>query len=343
MIGRGLALLVTYRRQVLAAFAVVLVLLLGRVYLFKARVDGPLLLQSAHVLQVEKGASLTRVLLDLEAQGILQGASDVLLYARFTELATRMQAGEYELVAGLTARGLLELLASGKIIHHQVRIIEGWTLRQALQAIQAHPAITSTLTPDEPQALQQVFATEQYPEGLVFPDTYNFSRGTTDIELLQRAREVMEQTLALSWAAREVGLPYGSPYEALILASIIEKETALLDEQSQIAGVFVRRLRLNMRLQTDPTVIYGLGDEFDGNLTRAHLQQDTPWNTYVRAGLPLTPIALPGLGAIQAAMHPAEGDKLYFVARGDGSHYFSATLEEHNQAVRQYQLGETAP
>lgn len=343
MIARGLALLVSWRRQLLIAGAIVLLLALGRVAQFKARVEGPLLLASAQVLQVEKGATLTRVLLDLQAKGILQGARDVLLYARFTEFGTRMQAGEYELVAGLTARGLLELLASGKVIHHQVSIIEGWTLRQALQAIQAHPAITATLPPDDRAALQQAFATEQYPEGWVFPDTYNFTRGTTDIELLQRARGVMEQTLAVNWAGRKSGLPYGSPYEALILASIIEKETAIAEEQSQIAGVFVRRLRLNMRLQTDPTVIYGLGERFDGNLTRAHLQEASPWNTYTLDGLPLTPIALPGLGAIQAAMHPDESDKLYFVARGDGSHYFSATLEEHNKAVRQYQLGEATP
>lgn len=343
MSARIIALLLAWRRHLLAAAVLAVVLLLVRAYLFKAHVEGPLLLQSAQVLQVEKGASLTRVLLDLEADGILQGASDVLLYARLTELGTRMQAGEYELVAGLTARGLLELLESGKVIHHQVRIIEGWTLQQALQAIQSHPAIASTVSPDDPQMLQAVFGTELYPEGLVFPDTYNFTRGTTDAELLLRARKVMEQTLALSWAGREVGLPYGSPAAALILASIIEKETARRDEQSQIAGVFVRRLRLNMRLQTDPTVIYGLGDDYDGNLTRAHLQEDTPWNTYTRTGLPLTPIALPGLGAIEAAMHPAEGDALYFVARGDGSHYFSATLEEHNKAVRQYQLGEAVP
>ncbi len=343
MIARSLAVLVMYRRQAAGVAALVLVLLLVRVYQFKAHVEGPLLLQSAQVLQVEKGASLTRVLLDLEVQGILQGAEDVLLYARFTEFATRMQAGEYELVAGLTARGLLQLLASGKVIHHQLSIIEGWTLRQALQAIQAHPAITTTLPLDDPQALQTAFATEQYPEGLVFPDTYNFTRGTTDVELLQRAHGVMEQTLALSWAGRDAGLPYGSPYEALVLASIIEKETGLVEEQRHIAGVFVRRLRLGMRLQTDPTVIYGLGASFDGNLTRAHLQNDTPWNTYAREGLPLTPIALPGLGAIEASLHPADGDTLYFVARGDGSHYFSATLEQHNQAVRQYQLGEKVP
>lgn len=343
MIARCLALVSACWRQLLAACALLFLLVLARAYSFHSHVEGPLLLQSAQVLQVDKGTSLTRVLLDLEAQGILQGARDVLLYARFTDFATRMQAGEYELVAGLTARGLLELLASGKVIHHQVSIIEGWTLQQALQAIQAHPAITSTLPPGDPQALQQAFATEQYPEGLVFPDTYNFTRGTTDIELLQRARRAMEQTLALSWAGREVGLPYGSPYEALILASIIEKETGLREEQRQIAGVFVRRLRLDMRLQTDPTVIYGLGERFDGNITRAHLQEDTPWNTYTRDGLPVTPIALPGLGAIEASMHPLEGDTLYFVARGDGSHYFSATLEEHNQAVRQYQLGEAAP
>lgn len=343
MIARCWAFLVTYRRHILTACGLVLLLLLVRVQIFRSNVNGPLLLQSAEVLMVEKGASLTRVLRELEARGILQGAGDVLLFARFGDYATRMQAGEYELVAGLTARGLLELLASGKVIYHEVSIIEGWTLRQALLALQAHPAITATLPVDDREALQQAFATEQYPEGIFFPDTYNFTRGTTDLELLQRARRQMEQALATSWAGREGGLPYGSPYEALILASIIEKETSLREEQPRIAGVFVRRMRLNMRLQTDPTVIYGIGMAFDGNLTRTHLQEDTPWNTYTREGLPPTPIALPGLGAIEASMHPDSGDALYFVARGDGSHYFSATLEEHNQAVRQYQLGEAAP
>lgn len=335
--------LLRHWRRLLAVAAVLLLGLLARVFVFWSHVDAPLLLQTAQILQVERGASLTRVLRGLEEQGLLQGADDVLLYAKFTQLGTRMQAGEYELVAGLSVQGLLALLDSGKVVTHQVSIIEGWTLAQALRAIQAHPAIAVTLPADDPAALQQAFATEQYPEGLFFPDTYNFTRGTTDLELLQRARLQMEQILTASWATRDAGLPYASPYEALVLASIVEKETGLREEQQQIAGVFVRRLRLNMRLQTDPTVIYGLGASFDGNLTRAHLQQDNPWNTYTREGLPLTPIALPGQGAIEASLHPDDSDKLYFVARGDGSHYFSATLEEHNQAVRQYQLGESAP
>jgi len=330
-------------RKLLAAFVLLCVLLFVRVNLFWSHVQGPLLLQSALILQVEKGASLTRVVRDLEAQGVLKGGDDVLLYARFMDFATRMQAGEYELVAGLSAQGLLNLLASGKVITYQISLIEGWTLAQALAALQAHNAITGTLPASDRVALQAVFGTDEYPEGLFFPDTYNFTRGTTDLELLQRARQRMQQTLASSWAARDAGLPFESAYQALILASIVEKETGLREEQAQIAGVFVRRLRLNMRLQTDPTVIYGLGESFDGNLTRAHLQADTPWNTYTRSGLPLTPIAMPGLAAIEATMHPAPGDTLYFVARGDGSHYFSATLEEHNRAVRQYQLGEITP
>lgn len=337
------AFLQLHRRRLGLLAAVLGLLLLGRVWLFWSHVNGPLLLPGAQVLQVDKGASLTRVLRQLETAGMLRGADDLLLYARLNDRATSMRAGEYELVAGLTARGLLDLLASGKVITHQVSIIEGWTLRQALQAIQAHPAINSSLPAGDAVALQAAFGTDAYPEGLVFPDTYYFDRGTTDLELLQRARRAMEQALATSWAGRDAGLPYGSPYEALILASIVEKETGLREEQQQIAGVFVRRLQRNMRLQTDPTVIYGLGEAFDGNLTRAHLQQDTPWNTYTRHGLPPTPIALPGLAAIEAVMHPDQGDALYFVARGDGSHYFSATLEEHNQAVRQFQLGETAP
>jgi UPF0755 protein len=341
--SRFLDFLRQYWRRLALAAVVLALLLAARVSLFWSHINGPLLLPTAQVLQVDSGATLTRILRQLEQQGLLRGADDVLLYVKLAGRSARIQAGEYELVAGLSVRGLLELLASGKVITHQVSIIEGWTLRQALQAIQAHPAITATLPPDDPAALQTAFGTEQYPEGLVFPDTYHFNRGTTDLELLQRARRQMEQALAGSWAGREAGLPYESPYEALILASIVEKETGLREEQGRIAGVFLRRLRLNMRLQTDPTVIYGLGAAFDGNLTRAHLQQDTPWNTYTRHGLPPTPIALPGLAAIEAVLHPEPGDALYFVARGDGSHYFSATLEEHNRAVRQYQLGEAAP
>lgn len=329
-----------HKRHLLGGSLVLLLMLLLRAILFWSHVHAPLKLQTAHMLDVSSGATLTRIVKELEKDKVLTHAADLLLYAKLSGTATRIKAGEYELTAGLSARGLLDLLASGKVSYHQLRLGEGWTLRQALVSIQSNPAIVTTLNVDDTAALQASFGTSVYPEGLFFPDTYNFTKGTTDLELLQRAKQLMEDVLSLEWSARDAGLPYETPYDALILASIIEKETSLPQEQDKIAGVFIRRLQLKMRLQTDPTVIYGLGPAFDGNLTRANLQQDSDWNTYTRSGLPATPIALPGLGAIEASMHPDQSDALYFVARGDGSHYFSSTLEEHNRAVRQYQLGE---
>ncbi len=199
--------------------------------------------------------------------------------------------------------------------------------------------VQSTLESGDRDELQALFQSPYYPEGLAFPDTYNFSRGTTDSEILVRAKNMMEETLVELWEARDAGLPYENSFEALIMASIIEKETGLASERQQISGVFIRRLQQGMRLQTDPTVIYGLGEAFDGNLTRDDLRAMTPYNTYRIDGLPPTPIALPGRESIFASLHPDQSDTLYFVAKGDGSHYFSSTLEEHEQAVEQYQSG----
>jgi UPF0755 protein len=312
-----------------------------RAYVFWQHVEQPLALNEPRMLEVSPGSSFTRIVRELQADNILARGSDLLLYARAQGLANQIKAGEYELGVGLTARGLLYKLVSGEVTYHQVQIVEGWTLRQALMALHAHPALVAQLDADAPEALQAAFDVKEYPEGLFFPDTYNFTRGTTDVEILQRARQLMQQVLDAAWATRDAGLPYATPEEALVMASIVEKETALETERRQIAGVFIRRLQRNMRLQTDPTVIYGVGNDFDGNLTRVHLETDTPWNTYTRAGLPPTPIALPGRGAIEASMHPDESENLYFVARGDGSHQFSATLEEHNRAVEQFQLNRT--
>jgi UPF0755 protein len=329
------------QQQWLAAGAFVLAVLVLRVFLFFQHLEQPLALTSAHVLEVSPGSNLTRIVRELQAEGIVGNSNDLLWYARAKGIADQIKAGEYELTAGMSGLALLRKLVSGEVTYHQVRLLEGWTLRQALAALQAHPALVPVLDARDPAALQAAFAAETYPEGRFFPDTYNFTRGTTDLEILRRAQVLMQQVLSAAWAGRAVGLPYATPDEALIMASIVEKETALESEREQIAGVFIRRLQRNMRLQTDPTVIYGLGEEFTGDLTRAHLLLDTPWNTYTRDGLPPTPIALPGRGAIEASLHPDEAENLYFVARGDGSHYFSATLEEHNKAVRQFQLGIT--
>jgi UPF0755 protein len=325
-----------------AAITTVLVLmgLLLRGWVFYRHLYGPLHLDGPYVLEVASGSNLSRVLRQLDREEIMTSPGDLMIVARFHGLADQLKAGEYLLQDGLTGLQLLQKLASGQVIYHQARLGEGQTLREALEVIQSHEAITAVLDPADPEGITRAFGLTYYPEGLFFPDTYNFVRGSTDRDMLERARQLMDQVLDEAWQGRDAGLPYASPYEALIMASIIEKETALASEREQIAGVFVRRLQRNMRLQTDPTVIYGLGDKFDGNLTRADLQADTPWNTYTRTGLPVTPIALPGRASIEASLHPDQADTLYFVARGDGSHYFSTTLEEHNRAVRQYQLGE---
>jgi len=310
-----------------------------RVIFFVQHINAPVAINDDQVIEVRAGMTFNQLVNQLASQDILDYPFDVRLYGRLSGRANAIQAGDYLLTPGMTATGLLDKLASGDVIVYQVVLLEGWTLAQALQAIQAHPMITVELPANDPSALQSLLGSESYPEGMIFPDTYNFSRGTTDRQILQRAFTLMQSMLSEEWAARDVGLPYEEPYEALVMASIVEKETGLASERQQIAGVFVRRLQRNMRLQTDPTVIYGLGSDFTGDLTRADLRRRTPYNTYMNAGLPPTPIALPGRESLYASLHPDEGDTLYFVARGDGSHYFSSTLEEHERAVQQYQLG----
>ncbi len=314
-----------------------------RIVLFFQHMDQSLDLEQGYVLEVTPGTNFTRIVADLQDKGILVESSDLVHYARLQGSADQIKAGEYELEVGMTSWDLLDLLVSGRVIYHRITLVEGWTLRQAILQLHAHPALVAKLDPDDPLALQAAFQTAQYPEGLFLPETYHFTRGTSDIEILERARGMMQDVLAQAWESRAPNLPLNTPEEALVLASIIEKETALASEYTRIAGVFTRRLQSNMRLQTDPTVIYGLGLEFDGNLTRAQLQLDTPWNTYTRHGLPPTPIALPGRAAIHASVQPDDASALYFVSRGDGSHHFSDTLTEHNRAVRQYQLGIDQP
>jgi len=290
-------------------------------------------------LNVERGSSLRGVAAQLADRRILRAPDIFSGYARASGLAEKIQAGEYALQAGDTPNELLETLVAGRIKLHSITIVEGWTVAELLATLGAHPAVRQTLDLDSPDDLSALLDLG-YPqvEGLFFPDTYRFARDTTDVELLRQAHELMLRRLNAAWSGREPRTVLAEPYDALILASIVERETALAQERAQVAGVFIRRLEQGMRLQTDPSVIYGLGDSFDGNLTRRHLKTDTPYNTYVRKGLPPTPIALPGLDALQAVAHPEAGDALYFVAtgRGDGSHYFTATLQEHNAAVARY-------
>jgi len=286
------------------------------------------------------GASMRKIARELHEKGVLEKPIYLVFRARVKGVANAIKVGEYKLTKGTTPDGLLDQLVKGKVKLYSLTLIEGWTFRDVMKAVNKHPQLRHTIVHQAGNAVMKTIGhAGEHPEGRFYPDTYRFPAGTRDIEFLQRAYRHMSVVLNKAWASRVKGLPLKTPYEALILASIIEKETARKDEYRKIAGVFIRRLKKKMRLQTDPTVIYGLGDSYNGNIKRKHLRQDTPYNTYTRAGLPPTPIALPGSQAISAALNPESGDSLYFVATGkEGRHYFSRTLKEHNEAVIRYQL-----
>jgi UPF0755 protein len=300
--------------------------------------NAPLPIPSEGVLiEIESGMSLRRIAADLGGRGLLPQPWLLVAYARTTGEATRVRAGEYQLSQGLTPLTLLAKLVSGQVYLHQLTIVEGWRFSDLLRALRANPAIVAG-TLDGAGIMAALGEPGVHPEGQFFPDTYSFPKGTAELDVLRQAHQALQAHLEAAWQARPPDSELKSPYEALILASIIEKETALPAERRLISGVFHQRLRRSMRLQTDPTVIYGLGDTFDGNLRRADLERDTPYNTYTRGGLPPTPIALPGAASLEAAVAPEMSNAVYFVAtgRGDGSHHFSATLEEHERAVRDY-------
>ena len=331
-------------KMLFAIFAAVAVVLIGAATFGAVRVhqflNAPVNVSEQGVdFEIEAGASFRRVSNDLAARGIINKPRSFRAYARWTGSASEVQAGDYRITAGTTARELLEQFTSGAVKLYSFTIIEGWNRWDLLKALHDNPQLDASMTDEDwPALLETLAADTTHPEGLFLPETYRFPRGTTDRTLLSQAYEHMQVALAEEWAGRAQGLPVNSPYEALVLASIIEKETARADERARIAGVFVRRLQKRMRLQTDPTVIYGIGSGFDGNLRRSDLRADTPYNTYTRHGLPPTPIALPGRAAIKAALHPANGEELYFVATGlgDGSHRFSTTKQEHDAAVAEY-------
>lgn len=293
------------------------------------------------VYTVEPGASIDSIARDLAARGVLHQPLWWRVYGRLSGEASRIQAGEYRISAGTTPRELLADMVAGRVVHYTLTLIEGWTFHEMLAAVEADPELQHTLKGlDDATIMARLGHPGQNPEGRFFPDTYQFPAHATDLSLLARAYRAMQRHLAAVWAKRQPGLPLTDPYQALILASMIEKETGRSDERRKVAGVFIRRLERGMRLQSDPTVIYGLGKAFDGNLHRAQLHEDQPYNTYTRSGLPPTPIALPGLASLRAAVDPAAGNALYFVATGHGSHVFSHTLAEHNRAVREYQLAQ---
>jgi UPF0755 protein len=305
---------------------------------YREAVDRPLGLQGPAYFEIAKGDSLANVAAKLEAQGILSNPVWFKFRAYVDGSARRLKYGEYEIPPETTLRELLAMFAAGKVRQHPVTLVEGWTFGQILTALGQCPPLKKLAMGKTPEEIMQMIgAPGEHPEGRFFPDTYFVTKGTPDIEVLKRAYRKMQAILNEEWAKRIDGNPYATPYESLIVASIVEKETARADERPLVAGVVTRRLAKGMLLQTDPTVIYGLGDQFTGDIRKEDLLKDTPYNTYVRSGLPPTPIAMPGLDSIRAALHPDTGDSLYFVARGDGTHVFSKSLEEHQRAVEQFQ------
>ena len=296
-------------------------------------------LQEKITFEVPRGASMRSIASTLNARGLLDQPQVWVAWSRLTRRDSALKAGEYELQPGLTPRGLLALLSSGQVLLHSITFIEGSTFADVRNALAANAAVLhENADRSDADIMRALGEPELHPEGQFFPDTYRFPRGTTDLELLTIAYRRMQAELRSAWEKRAADLPLASSYEALILASIVEKETALERERAQIAGVFVERLRRGMRLQTDPTVIYGMGLAYAGNIRRADLSRDTPYNTYTRPGLPPTPIAMPSRESLQAAVQPDVTGALFFVATGvgDGSHYFSKTLAEHNLAVKRY-------
>ncbi len=288
---------------------------------------------------VARGASLKTVDRQLHEAGVLPHAQSLWWLGRVTERAAGIQAGRYRLEKPVTPLELLKKLNDGDVVPVFITFVEGVTFAEMRAQLEQDTNFKPTLKGlTDREVLKRLGVEDAHPEGWFAPDTFRFTDGATDADVLKLAYQTQRKRLMAAWDTRGEGLPYKSPYEALIMASIIEKETGKADERPLIASVFVNRLRIPMRLQTDPTIIYGMGARFDGNIRKRDLAADTPYNTYTRDGLPPTPIAMPGAASIQAALNPQKSDRLYFVAKGDGSHYFSATLDEHNRAVRKYQL-----
>lgn len=296
-------------------------------------------LTQEQLLDVPAGSTPTGVLNRLEADGVVQDAFWLRLYWRFNLAGQSFHSGEYRMTPGMDAKALLAMWKRGDVVQYSLTLVEGWNFRQVRAALAKQVKLDQTLAGlSDAELMTKLGHANVFPEGRFFPDTYRYVRGMTDVELLKQAYNRLDEVLAEEWSKRAADVPYADPYQALIMASLVEKETGVPQERAQIAGVFVRRLQIGMLLQTDPTVIYGLGERYNGKLTRAHLKESTPYNTYVISGLPPTPISLVGREAIRAALNPVSGSSLYFVARGDGSHVFSTDLESHNNAVREFQL-----
>ena len=299
----------------------------------------PLNIAQEQLLNVPKGTTPTRTFYRLEANGVIKDAFWLRVYWRFNLAKQPLHSGEYRLQPGMTVESLIDQWKRGEMVQYSLTLVEGWNFHQVRAALAKEEKIEQTLNGlSDSQVMDKIGHAGIFPEGRFFPDTYRYVRGMSDVELLKTAYDRLDEVLAKEWNQRATDLPYKGPYQALIMASLVEKETGVPQERGQIAGVFVRRMAIGMLLQTDPTVIYGLGDRYNGKLTRAHLKEATPYNTYMISGLPPTPIAMVGREAIHAALNPVDGSSLYFVARGDGSHVFSDDLDAHNNAVREYQL-----
>lgn len=289
---------------------------------------------------ISQGATLRSVSRQLADSGLGFSAWQFTLLARLLGKAGDIKAGSYAVEQGITPLKLLDKLTRGDVTQSELVLVEGKTFRQLRAALDTHPDVRhDTLRLTDAEILVRISANESHPEGLFYPDTYLFAKNSSDLDVLKRAYRAMQQRLMNEWQKRDPVVPYSTPYQALIMASIVEKETGRAVDRPAVSAVFSNRLRLGMMLQTDPSVIYGIGDRFDGNLRKRDLQLDTPYNTYTRFGLPPTPIAMPGMASLQVTLHPPKSDKLYFVARGDGSSEFSRNLDEHNRAVARYQRG----
>ncbi|RON11242.1 aminodeoxychorismate lyase [Pseudomonas brassicacearum] len=315
-------------------------LLLGAsAWKINSALEQPLNITQEELLDVPNGSTPSGTFNRLETDGVLQDAFWLRLYWRFNLAAQPLHSGEYRMLPGMSAQSLIGLWQRGEVVQYSLTLVEGWNFRQVRAALAKSDKLEQTLSGlSDSDVMNKLGHAGVFPEGRFFPDTYRFVRGMTDAELLEKAYERLDEVLAKEWSKRSPDAPYTEPYQALIMASLVEKETGVPQERGQIAGVFVRRMQIGMLLQTDPTVIYGLGERYNGKLTRAHLKEPTPYNTYMISGLPPTPIAMVGREAIHAALNPVSGTSLYFVARGDGSHVFSDDLDAHNSAVREFQI-----
>jgi UPF0755 protein len=328
--------------RVLAVLVLVAILAAaGGWFYFDWRVKQPLALAADRLeVEIRPGSGVRNVVRQMVDGGVQLPAWLFEARARMQGKANALRAGTYEITRGMTTQQLLDKLVRGEVVLVEVRVLEGWTFRQIRKALAAASGLRQeTASMSDEAILKAVGAVEPHPEGLFFPDTYQFAKGTSDLAVLRLAYASMQKQLAAAWQERAPGTPLKTPYQALILASIVEKETGRAEERALVSSVFLNRLRIGMLLQTDPTVIYGMGERFAGNIRKRDLLEDTPYNTYTRSGLPPTPIAMPGAASLRAAVAAPTTDALYFVSRGDGTSHFSRTLEEHNRAVTKYQRG----